>query len=269
MIKIKEEIYVWLSIIDNLDYLIYLKLIKIFNSTINLFNVSKNKIKFEQYLKSNNIILDNNLKNQFIDNNLKSKANKIYNYLKSINIKIIPINSKYYPQKLKNIFSPPLCIFVTGNISLIQNKKVFVYKNDNITKYANKIIELLYTQVLNENKYLILNRNLCIKGINLKDEFCNVKSNNEFYIFYNLNNNNYIRDIEIKSGILDLLVIPEADYNKEIAIFVDCFLELGKEIIVFPNEIFNKNAYFSNYLIKNGANMLTNIYQIQDILNNL
>ena len=66
-----------------------------------------------------------------------------------------------------------------------------------------------------------------------------------------------------------MLVIPEADYNKEISIFVDCFLELGKEITIFPNEIFNKNAYFSNYLIKNGANVLTNIYQIQEVLNNL
>lgn len=269
MIKIKEEIYVWLSIINNLNYLVYLQLINMFDSTINLYNVSKDKIKFEQYLKSNNFNLDEKLKNQLLNNSLKSKANKIYNSLKSNNVKIIPINSKYYPQKLKNIFSPPLCIFVTGDIKLIENKKIYMYENNNITKYANKIVEMLYSQILNKNKYLMLNRNFNIKSINLKDEFCNIESNNQFNILYNSNNDNYIRDIEIKSGILDLLIIPEADYNKEISIFVDCFLELGKEITVFPNEIFNKNAYFSNYLIKNGANILTNIYQIQDILNNL
>jgi len=267
VIKIKEEVYVWLSLIDNLNYLVYLKLIKIFNSTINLYNISKDKVKFNQYLKSSNFNLEENLKEKFLNSNLKKEANKIYNHLKSKNIKIIPINSKYYPQNLKNIFSPPLCIFVAGNIELLQLKKIYVYENNNITKYAKKIISLVYSQILNKARYLILNKNLNIKSINLQNEVL-IQDEQGITIYHNECENS-VRDLEIKSGILDLIVIPEADYNKEISILIDSILELGKEICIFPNEIFNKNAYFSNYLIKNGANILTNIYQIQDVLNNL
>lgn len=270
MIKIKEEIYVWLSIIEDLNYLIYLQLIKIFNSTINLYNFSKDEFKFEEYLKSNNFNLNENLKTQISNNTLKQKARGIYNYLKSKNIKIVPINSKFYPENLKNIFSPPLCIYVIGNLELLKNKKVYVYENENISKYANKITTLLYKQILNPINYLILNKNLNIESVNLLRDISKIKLKEGINIYYNsICNDNYIKDTEIKSGILDLLIIPEANYDKNISIFVDCFLELGKEICIFPNEIFNKNAYFSNYLIKNGANILTNIYQVKEVLNNL
>lgn len=257
----------WLSIIDELNYLIFLKLMKIFQSTVNLYNVSKDNIKFEEVLKSNNFNLEENLKSKILDNNLKIKSNKIYNNLKSKNIKVIPINSKFYPQKLKNIFSPPLCLFVSGDLNLLKNKKIYLYEENNITKYAKKINNLVYEHILKSN-YLILNKNFNVLGIDLLKENY-FKSSEKIDIYYNSSKYSDFIDIEIKSGILDLLVIAEANYNKYISIFVDCFLELGKEICVFPNEIFNKNAYFSNYLIKNGADILTNIYQIQDVLNNL
>lgn len=271
MIKIKEEIYVWLSLIDELNYLVYLKLIKIFHSTINLYEISKNKFKFENYLNSNNFNLDEKMKKQILDKNLKIKSNKIYNCLKSKNVKIIPINSKYYPRNLKNIFSPPLCIYIGGNIKLLERKKIYVYENNNITKYAKKIIEFLYKYILNKSNYLILNKNLYIEEIDLENNnYFNFEDKNNLYVYYiSKDKESGIKTLDIKAGILDLIIIPEADYNKEISIIVDCFLELGKEILVFPNEIFNKNAYFSNYLIKNGANILTNLHQIQEILNNL
>lgn len=268
MIIIKNEIFVWLSIIDDLTYIIYLKLIKVFGSTTNLYNYSKNKNKFEEYLNSNNFILNENLKSKLLNKDLKIRANKIYNYLNSRNIKIIPITSKHYIKNLRNIFSPPLCIYVKGDI--LNKKKIYVYENENISEYARKIINLLYTKILNKHNYLILNDNLNIKSINLLNDLPKLKDSKEINIYYNTSKGeNDIKKLEVVSGIIDLLVIPEADYNKEISILVDTILELGKEICIFPNEIFNKNAYFSNYLIKNGADILTNVYQIQGILNKL
>ena len=267
----KEQIYVWLSLIEELDYLIYLKLIEIFGSTSNLYTYSKDKLKFQEYLKSNNLNLDENLKSKLFNNEIKEKSIYIYKYLKSKNIKIIPINSKYYIKKLKNIFSPPLCIYVSGDTEKLNDKKIFLYENNNITKYAKKIIYLIKEKILNVNNYLILNNNFNIHSINLISDLDKIVNNtNEVNVYYN---NSYkkrdIRNLEIISGCLDLLIIPEADYTEDICIIVDSFLELGKNIVIFPNEIFNKNAYFSNYLIKNGANMLTNIYQIEEIISEL
>ena len=267
-----EEVYIWLSIIDNLDYITYIKLIKVFNSTIDLYNISKNKIKFEDILNQANIKLSEKLKSNILNSNLKLKSNEIYNYLKNHNVHIIPLNSKYYPDKLKNIFSPPLCIFITGNIELINKKKIFVYENINLSVYAHILKNYIYTKIIDYKEVLVLDKNLKIKPISLLKNYYNIKQSNyntnQLNIYFNVNDilRSKIRNIEVVAGLLDLLVIPEADYLKDIVILVDSMLENGKNIVVFPNEIFNKNAYFSNYLIKNGANMITNINEIKEIL---
>ena len=259
---------------DNLDYMTYINLVKKFDSTVNLYNCSKDKIKFEKKLFQKGISLKDSLKSSLINSNKKVKANKIYNYLKSKNINIIPFNSKYYPSKLKNIFSPPLCIFVSGNIEKINKKKIYVYENDNASEYARKIKNYIYAKIIYLDNTLILNKNFKIKFINIENEYYNIEKSciNSYFTLYfnkNLNGKNIIRNIEVISGILDLLIIPQAGYTKNITILVDSMLENGNNIAVFPNEIFNKNAFFSNYLIQNGANMITNIYEIKNIINEL
>ena len=105
--------------------------------------------------------------------------------------------------------------------------------------------------------------------INLEKEYENIVNyrinSNLLSIYYN-NKISEIKNIEVVSGLVDLLIIPEADYTKEIAIIVDSMLENGKNVVIFPNEIYNKNAFFSNYLIKNGAYMVTSFNEIKSII---
>ena len=42
-------------------------------------------------------------------------------------------------------------------------------------------------------------------------------------------------------------------------------LDFGKEILVVPGDIQDKNCYFSNYLLKEGASVVLNEEDIQDI----
>ena len=63
-------------------------------------------------------------------------------------------------------------------------------------------------------------------------------------------------------SISDNLLIIEAKHETDIVNLVDLFLELGKEILVFPGDTWNKNCYFSNFLIKEGANVILNINDI-------
>lgn len=269
MIDILEEVYIWLSIIDNLDYITYINLIRKFHSTINIYNYSKDKIIFEKYLIQNNIVLNEKLKSSLLNPNKKITANKIYNYFKSKNIHIIPFNSKYYPLNLKNIFSPPLCIFVNGNIENINKEKIYVYESNNLSEYASRIKKDIYEKIVHFNDILVLNKNIKVMPINLEKEYENIVNyrinSNLLSIYYN-NKISEIKNIEVVSGLVDLLIIPEADYTKEIAIIVDSMLENGKNVVIFPNEIYNKNAFFSNYLIKNGAYMVTSFNEIKSII---
>ena len=65
---------------------------------------------------------------------------------------------------------------------------------------------------------------------------------------------------------LDYLVIIEAKYEEEVIKLVDMLLQNNKDIYVVPSNIFNKNSYFSNYLIKQGADILLNKQDIKFIV---
>ena len=72
--------------------------------------------------------------------------------------------------------------------------------------------------------------------------------------------------MEIFLKILDCLVIIEAKYEEEAIKLVDTLLQNNKDIYVVPSNIFNKNSYFSNYLIKQGADILLNKQDIKFII---
>ena len=57
-------------------------------------------------------------------------------------------------------------------------------------------------------------------------------------------------------------LIIEAKYEANVVKLVDYFLELGKEILILPGDVWDKNCYFSTFLIKEGANVVLNINDI-------
>lgn len=265
----KEEIYVWLCML-NIEYLTYIKLMNVFKSSIKLYNSDKKQI--ENILKSNNFFIDSNLKSNIEDPQYKEKARIIYNKLKQNNVNIIPINSKEYPSKLNKIFSPPICLFVRGNIKCLSSNIVYVYKEKNSSYENRKIQKWIYDRYSNYNNILFFKKDINIKIINLANEYEKIITDDENFnianIYVNNPNNNYVKNIEVAAGIIDKFIIIEAKYKKETVLLVDCILEYGKEILVFPNSILSTNSYFSNYLIKNGASIITSFKDIEDNIKN-
>ena len=70
----------------------------------------------------------------------------------------------------------------------------------------------------------------------------------ENYIFY-------IADEIALLSMMDLVIIVEAKYEGYIVEKINYFAEKSTPILVYPSSIFNKNSYFSNYLIKQGADI--------------
>lgn len=266
MKKIEKYYYLWLTLIEDINYMLYLYLIQNFNSIENLYKMSTNESYFNKYLKSKNIVLSKKVISKLINENIKKLALFLYNkIMKMENMYIIPINSKEYFSGLKNRCFPPLCLIVKNNTNLFENVNVKVYESKEKTSYARNLVKYIYNnRIINKNSNF-MDINLYVKGINF-NLIQNYKDECENYIFYHKKQENYLENVEIKSGITDILIIPEAEYNSVLSLQVDNMLEQGKDILVFPNNIFSKYATFSNDLIKNGADVATNIIDVINLI---
>lgn len=258
----EEFYYVWVSLINDLDYNTFIKLISPLNFKINkLYDVSISRKEFYIYIVKNKIIINKGVYNLLTDNKLKCKANKLYKYIKSKDIFIVHPFTSLYKCLFRNNFNQNPVVFLYGNISLLKKKKYLVYSEKNskeILEIQNMIIKQISIKnnvLLNVNtKNTLLSDQIIVEDLSniLKQNF--IKNNLYIFITGNLYYN--------ISCMCDEFVLINSKYKKEIALIVDSLLEQGKEISILPNNILDKNAYFSNYLLSCGARA---IYEISDI----
>ena len=238
------------------------KLISIFKSEENLYRMSQSPFLFKEILIDNNIILNQKILNQMLNSKFKENVNKKFENLKKNDIGFIcnGINE--------------ICIITYGNKELMNNKnKILIYKNINSTKHSNLVCNIFdnYLKSINAIRVKIItsvddlndngNENKCIFIIDsLYIKFISKKSTkNNLYIIVNKNKNKFC----ILSEIIDKILIIEASLNKHIVNLCNDLLDFGKDVLVVPNNIYNKNSYFSNYLIKQGCDVILNKFDLK------
>lgn len=241
-------------LIREINYEIYEKLIHIFLDVSNIYKISNNKILFQNIICSNKTFIPKKVFLNLVSYELKENAELIYMNLINQNIKIIPISSNNYPRNLLNINNPPLVIFSYGDILLNEKKSIYVY-NKNFSDFGKKVYK--YFNYYITGKLLKLGKEdecdiMISKESIFNENYINVSTKNRIIIPYD--------NIKFKIilGIVDYLFLIEAQYNEETKNIVNFFVESGKEILVVPGNIFNRNHYFTNYLIQEGATVIIN-----------
>ncbi|MEG0873416.1 MAG: hypothetical protein RSD14_06040 [Clostridia bacterium] len=290
--------------IKEFDYYTYLKLIKEFDDSVHIYQCSKNKYLFKQIIDSKKIVLSNEIISKLNDSNLKDYVDKLYDLLSLNSIEIIPIYSEKYPINLLQMYMPPLAIFAFGNIELLNTKlpKIYSYFNKSFSYYGLKVYTAFTNYILEKNcinvihlkekhedlkifdKYLTNNARSYnpkdTKSFNMFCVKCSIENICDFvkYISFqkdevlkniDISKNIFIFDLnteEIVPAIIDTLFIAEAAYKKEIFVISQLALEQGKNILVVPGNIYTTTSYFSNYLIKEGANVLLCKYHLDEFL---
>ncbi|MEG2235462.1 MAG: hypothetical protein RR144_03375 [Clostridia bacterium] len=248
----EEKIYLWLSQCVNMDYCTYINLCKIFKNVFELYNLSKNKDKFFKYLNLNNVYINYIIYLNLIDPVLKEKSEVFYSKLNKENIKILTINSKNYPINLKNVFNPPLLLFIYGDKSILNKNKIMVYSGIKDSCIYNDFCNyLIYKDIAIVDYNLNVFTNILYLPYMQK-----IDRENLLVISDKIEKNSYINYDNI-TGVSDILLVTEASYNIKIGVIVDMFLEQGKDVLVVPGSIYNKDVYFSNYLIKSGSACIT------------
>lgn len=210
-------------------------------------------------------------------------------------IEEISINNKSYPQELKNIYNPPVKLYALGNIEILNKKGIAIVGSRKATEYGQKVT-LKISKELSEKGFNIISG--LAKGIDTYAHIGNIVSNNlgktiavlgssidniypkenrklaieiikkggciisEYPIGSKIYPKNFPERNRIISGLSKAVVVVEATEKSGALITADFALEQGREVFAVPGSIFCKNSVGTNFLIKQGANIVTTIDDI-------
>ncbi|PKH05896.1 DNA-protecting protein DprA [Moritella sp. Urea-trap-13] len=226
---------------------------------------------------------------QAIENSLNWLAGQDNRYL-------IPITSSLYPLALKNIPSPPLLLYVEGNVELISQPQIAMvgtrapsyYGKRHAHNFAAELVQLglvvtsgLAIGVDSECHRSVLaakGHTIAVLGTGLANIYPKRHQKlaqqireqgalvSEFSPFTQARPEHFPRRNRIVSGLSLGVVVIEAALNSGSLISARCALEQGREVFALPGAIDNPMAAGCHYLIQQGAKLITQTSDITDEL---
>lgn len=210
----------------------------------------------------------------------------------------VDINSKFYPERLKNISSPPKQLYCLGNLEFLNyEKNIAIIGSRNCSYYGERaakdfafnlakndvcivsglakgIDSFSHIGALNGNGKTIAVLGSGLDNIYPKENeklFQNIIKNDglvitEYPLGTSALKQNFPARNRIISGLSDAVLVIEARKNSGTNITVDFALEQGKDVFVVPGNIYSKTSDGTNYLITEGA---IPVLSYEDILRNL
>ncbi len=282
--------WIWLASVEGLGPVKKFALLNKFETAKRIYNATEKEI-----------LKVDGMSDKIVQNMQKAKDAKLLEkyekYILKNDIKIINISDDNYPAKLKNIYAPPITIFAKGDISLLNSKSIAIVGSREPSKYGIYVAEKFSKELSKEGITIVSG---LARGI---DTFAHVGALSSFGktiavlgsgidIVYPKENAKYYREISEKgliiseyivgtapesknfpqrnriiSGLSDGVLVVEARKNSGTMITTDFALEQGKELYVIPGNITSNLSAGTNNLIKEGAKLITDVYEILEDLN--
>lgn len=140
----EKKYWIWLSLIKNLGPKRKLKLLELYKTPERIYKLTK-----EELLKVDGI------GEETANNIIVSKNEKIINYhikyMQENNIDIIHIYEENYPQILKQIYDPPISLYIKGNKDILNNKNIGIVGCRECTDYGKKAAKYFAYNLAKEN----------------------------------------------------------------------------------------------------------------------
>lgn len=140
----EKRYWIWLSLIKNLGSKRKLRLLDLYQNPEKIYKLTKEELlKIEGIGEetAKNIILSKNEK--LLDYHIK--------YMKKNNIDIIHIYEENYPQILKEIYDPPISLYIKGNKKILNNKNIGIVGCRECTDYGKKSAKYFAYNLAKEN----------------------------------------------------------------------------------------------------------------------
>lgn len=127
----KKEYWIWFASINILPIKKY-RLLEKFKGVEKIYNASQSELLKIEDLNFLDIAEIEKSKN-------KDLIKKYEEYINKNDIKVININDKHYPDKLKNIYDPPVVVFAKGRVELLSKNSVGIVGSRDANEYGKKV----------------------------------------------------------------------------------------------------------------------------------
>lgn len=282
----------------NLKYWIWFSRIEKIGPKTGMYLLEKYKnperiYKLTKFELMNNIKITEEIANDILNIEYKQNLEKYEQYLMKNNIELITIYDKYYPEKLKNIYDPPIVLYIKGNKNILNDYGIAIVGCRDCSSYG-KYVAAKFGYELGINNVSVISGmargvdtyshigNLSAKGKAIAVVGCGLDMVyppenkglfdkiielegiivSEYIIGTKPEARNFPRRNRIISGLSDTVIVVEAKEKSGTLITVDFALEQGKDVYVVPGNINSVNSMGTNELLKQGAKLITNIQDI-------
>ncbi len=231
---------------------------------------------------------------QYIRKNNLSQLLYIYN---EQNIQLITIFDHSYPTLLKEIYDPPLVLYVKGNPALLKTRMLGVVGARMMSPYGREALRKLILPLLHENFTIVSG---LAKGVDihahcltmdqggstiavLGSGIFNIYPKEHKAIADSISANhlllseyppyaaptkwNFPKRNRIISGLSEGVLVIEAKERSGSLITADQAIEQGREVFAVPGSILLDTSKGTNSLIKQGAKLVSDSHDILEELN--
>jgi len=213
------------------------------------------------------------------------------------NVHILSIEDKKYPWQLKNIYDPPIILYIKGNLSVLDSNQIAIVGSRDCTSSGAKAAEYFAYNLVKSDIVVssglargidFYAHNACVRangktigvmGTSIDEIY---PKNHEYLVSQILDNEgciiselpfstppkaqNFPRRNRIISGLSKGVIVVEAKERSGSLVTARMALEQGREVFAIPGDIFNKEYLGTNKLLQNGAKL---ILSVEDVLEEL
>ena len=222
-------------------------------------------------------------------------------------IEEISIDSNEYPEELRNIYDPPLKLYVLGNKELLKQKNIAIVGTRSATDYG-KMVALKISKELSEyginiisglavgiDEYAhlgnlqiqkvvaesVIGKTIAVLGSGIDNIYPKENTEiarkivqtggcivSEYPCGTKPDKLHFPQRNRVISGLSSGVLVVEAKERSGSLITADFALEQGKEVFAVPGNILNSTSDGTNNLIKHGAKLVTSFIDIiEEIMN--
>ena len=278
---INKKYWIWLSLIKDLGSIKSKKLLEKYKAPEVIWYLDKKQLMEIEGIGERSA---ENILNKMYKEKLESYISR----MNKEKVGIITIKDKEYPQILKKIYDPPICLYYKGNKEILNNLGIAIIGCRECSNYGRKVAENFSYNIAKKNINIISG---LAKGIDTYSHIGTICAKgktiavvgNGLDIIYPKENEKVINKIiemggcilseyplgtqpekinfparnRIISGISRGIIVIEAKKKSGTLITVDFALEQGKDVFVVPGNINSVNSMGTNDLIKQGAILVT------------